>query len=151
MLYEVITGIGKSGNLLVHIPGDLPRFKKITTGHTVVMGRKTYESLPNGPLKKRKNIVLTRNKNLEIPGAKVISSIDEIDNPSNEEIFIIGGGEIYNQTINIADKLLITQIDKEFEADTFFPQLNDNWLLSESEKVTDKGDFTFSYNTYLRK
>ena len=146
-------GIGYKNNLLTYLPGDLPRFQKITEENSVIMGRKTFDSLPKGPLKNRTNIVVTRNKDLKIDGAIVCHSLDEAIKkaPDGTEIFIIGGGEIYNQGIDIAEKLLITQIDREFEADTYFPDLKDEWLLTDSIKNNKDPELVFSYNTYLRK
>lgn len=145
-------GIGKDGDLLTFIPGDLPRFKRLTTNNTVIMGRKTYDSLPKGPLPNRENIVISRNKSLKIDGAIVVNSLEkaiEVANKSSE-IFIIGGGEIYNQAISIADKLYITYINKTFEADTYFPEIESEWKEIEREDIKDKGDFDFSYVTYKK-
>lgn len=120
---ELGRGIGYEGKLLTHIKGDLPRFKKITNNHAVIMGRKTFDSLSNGPLPNRTNIVISRNKNLKINGATVVPSLKEAIDICNaeEESFIIGGGEIYKEALDIADKLYITHIKKSFTADTFFP------------------------------
>lgn len=145
-------GIGYKGDLLTYIPGDLPRFKKITTGHSVIMGRKTFDSLPKGPLPNRKNIVITRNKNLKIEGVTVVNSLSKAIEIciNDEEAFIIGGGEIYNESFKIADKLYVTHINKRFTADTYFPEIDNNWKECEREDITDKGEFTFSYVNYVR-
>lgn len=146
-------GIGKDGKLLTYLPGDLPRFKKLTMNKSIIMGRKTFESLPNGPLPNRKNIVITRNREYKADGAEIEHSVFEAIRLCDpfEEVFIIGGGEIYKETLKLADKLYITEIDKEFDADTWFPELGDMWKLSESTPVTDDPDLTYSYNTYIRK
>lgn len=145
-------GIGYKGNLLTFLPGDLPRFKKITTGHTVIMGRKTFDSLPHGPLKNRENIVVSRNAKLSIPGVKVTHSLSEAINStkSGNEIYIIGGGEIYNEAIKSAKRLYITNIKKEFTADTFFPKIGSDWILTESIEINDNPELLFSYNTYIK-
>lgn len=144
--------IGFKGDLLTFLPGDLPRFKKITTCHTVIMGRKTFDSLPHGPLKNRNNIVISRNKSLKIEGTTVFNSLQEaIDTiKSSEEAFIIGGGEVYKEAMTFADKLYITEIDKEFEADTYFPEFSTDWNLIDSKKNDDDPNLIFSYNIYTK-
>lgn len=116
-------GIGKNGKLPWHIPEDLQRFKEITTGHTVIMGRITFESIGK-PLPNRVNIVITSQPQLISPSNDLISvsSLDEaIEKAGGGEIFIIGGGEIFNLAISKADKLYLTQIEGDFNCDTFFP------------------------------
>ncbi len=117
--------IGKDNKLLWHISNDLKRFKKVTEGHPVIMGQKTFDSLPSGSLSNRVNIVLNPDKNKKIDGCIVTSSIEDgvkvAKEEDKEEIFIIGGGSIYAQTIKIADKLYLTVVDGEYEADTYFP------------------------------
>lgn len=126
-------GIGNKNNLLAHISEDLKYFKRVTDGHTIVMGYNTYMSLPIRPLPNRKNIVLTT-KNIDLPGATVIHSLDELFNEITleEEAFICGGASIYEQLLPFADKLYITHIFEEFEADTFFPEITDNWEITKS-------------------
>ena len=98
--------IGKDGDLLYHIPADMRRFRQLTTGHTVIMGRKTFESLPSGPLPNRRNIIVSRRNDLEIQGAEVAASLGEaIDLAENDHIYIIGGAQIYEAAINVADRL----------------------------------------------
>jgi dihydrofolate reductase len=119
--------IGKGNELLCPLPADLKHFKEITTGHTVIMGRKTFDSLPNGPLPHRTNIVISRNPELKLKGAIVCSSLDialwkVID---EEEVFIIGGAQIYRQALPVADKLYLTEIHAAFpDADRFFPAVD---------------------------
>lgn len=146
-------GIGYKGGLLTYLPGDLPRFKEITYGHTVIMGRKTFESLPHGPLKGRTNIVITRNKDLKIDGVVICYSLNEAIEKvvKNDEAFIIGGGEIYNEAINLVDKLYITEIAKEYEADTYFPLLGSEWSLVDSINNDTDPNLVFSYNTYIKE
>ena len=115
-------GIGRGGDLLFHISADLRRFKALTLGHTVVMGRKTFESLPKGALPGRRNIVVTRNAAYTAPGADIAHSLEEALAMASGEIFIIGGAEIYRQALPLADKLFLTVINAEAEnADTYFP------------------------------
>ena len=123
--------IGKDNDLLIHLPGDLKYFKKMTTGKTVIMGRKTLESLPGGkPLPNRRNIILTRSKDFEVPGAEVFHSIEDIlqliksGNLESDETFIIGGAEIYKQMMPHCDKFYITKIDAELPADRYFVDLD---------------------------
>lgn len=120
--------LGKNNSLLWHIPEDLKRFKKLTEGHVVIMGRKTYDSLPKKfqPLPNRVNIVVTRNKNWQAKRCYIVNSIDEAIEKAkqfNKEIFIIGGASIYQQAIKFADKLYLTSVNKKYqEADAFFPK-----------------------------
>ncbi len=145
-------GIGLKGKLLTHVPGDLPRFKKMTSGNSVVMGRKTYDSLPSGPLKERENIVITRSKTLEIKGALVVNSLEEaLSRATKPKIFIIGGGEIYRQAMAVADTLYITLIEKEFVADTFFPEIDNSWKVESEQKISTDEDLHFSYITYVKR
>ena len=116
--------IGKDNKLLWHLPEDLQRFKKITSGHPIIMGQKTFESLGR-PLPNRTNIVLTLDRSYKAPGAVVVYSMDEAleaaKRVEKEEIFFVGGGQIYAQAIKFADKLYLTLVDGEYDADTFFP------------------------------
>ncbi len=122
--------IGKNNRLLWHIPEDLKRFKELTNGHAIIMGSKTFESLGR-PLPHRTNIVIAKDANYKADGCTVVHSLDEaiIEAKKNEpdEIFIIGGGSIYAQFLPRADKLYITLVDKEYEADTFFPPYLDQF------------------------
>jgi dihydrofolate reductase len=113
-------GIGLAGKLPWHLPDDLRRFKRITSGHTVLMGRKTWEALGR-PLPHRRNVVLSRTP---VPGAETYASIDAARAALSQEewVFVIGGGEIYRQTLPLADLLYLTIVDKDVEADTFFPE-----------------------------
>lgn len=145
--------IGYKGDLLTHIPGDLPRFKQITTGHTIIMGRKTMDSFPRGPLPNRDNIVITRNRNLKIDGALVVHSLEDAINSASKdkEIFIIGGGEIYNEALPYVDKLYITHVDKEFEADTFFPEIPECFKENFREDHFEDPNLKFSYVNYVKE
>jgi len=144
--------IGKKGNLLTYLSSDLKRFKMLTTGSCIVMGRKTFESLPNGALPNRTNIVLTRDKNFKHENVLVAHSIHDILESSITECFVIGGGEIYKEFIKYADTLEITHILFSFaDTDTYFPEISpDDWLIEEeSEIIIDK--FRYKFITYKRK
>lgn len=148
-------GIGYRNNLLAHLPGDLRRFKKITMGHCLIMGKKTWESLPKKPLPGRKNIVLTDNELDCFECAETVRSIDEALQlcESGREVFIIGGGSVYRQFMPLADRLLVTHIHEEFPADTFFPEIKpDKWYISDQEDYLpdSQDDLSFTYTSYLR-
>lgn len=147
--------IGLNNELLWHISDDLKRFKKITIGHTVIMGRNTYLSLPHRPLSGRTNIVITDDKKETFEGCLIAHSIDEALQLANAtgENFIIGGGMVYSQFMPIADKLYLTKVYHDFEADTFFPEIDfSQWKLIEQEdfKAGEKCEFPFSYLIYER-
>lgn len=139
--------IGKDNKLLWHIPNDLRRFKEITTGHTVIMGRKTYESIGR-PLPDRINIIITRNNDYKADGCVTCKSLEEAiefakENQENE-VFIIGGGEIYSQAINLADKLYLTLVEGNFEADTYFPDYSDfKKIIFEKEQKSEGYKYRF--------
>lgn len=150
--------IGKNGQLLCHLPSDLQHFKQITSGKTVVMGERTFFSLPKHPLPNRKNIVLTDVPNKTFEGAQSVYSIEEIVDlfsKTDEEIFIIGGGMVYRQMMPFADKLYITHIHHSWQdADTFFPEIDSNtWTLTQSETMPadDKNPYDYSFSEYIRK
>jgi dihydrofolate reductase len=131
-------GIGKDNELLWHISEDLIRFKNLTTGKTILMGKKTWESLPRKPLPGRKNIVLTDNPDEVIDGSVTAYSIaDALDKcDGNEEIFVIGGGSIYRQFMPLADRLYITHVHLEAPADVYFPRIDTaEWEVAEEESV----------------
>ncbi len=149
-------GIGLGNRLLVHIPGDLKRFKKITMGHSLIMGKKTWESLPNKPLSGRKNIVITDDAHDSFEGAFTAHSISEAISycDADKEIFIIGGGSIYKQFMPLADRLFVTHIQKKPEADTFFPVIDpEEWMVTEKEShvIDDEQPMRFAYTTYVRR
>jgi len=149
-------GIGKDNKLLWHIPGDLKRFKKITTGHCLLMGRNTWYSLPKRPLPDRQNIVLTDDPCECLEGCISAYSIEDALQKVEEgrDIFVIGGGMIYKQFMSRAERLMITYVHKDFEADTFFPAIDpDTWEETEREDhgPDEKNEFSYSYVTYTRK
>ena len=147
-------GIGLNNKLLAHVPEDLKRFKRITSGHTVVMGRNTLLSLPNGALPNRQNIVIT-DVDESFNKCTMVHSIQEaIDAcPNDDESFIIGGAMIYRQFYPLVDKIYVTRFHKIFDADTFFPIIVlSEWKVIEDQKVDDPNvDFQYSFITLQRK
>ena len=148
--------IGKDNKLLWHISEDLKRFKRLTTGHTVIMGENTYESLPIRPLPNRNNIVITHIDGKKFDGCQTVYSINEAVEkcPENDECFIIGGGSIYKQFLEISDKLYITRVNKEIDGDTYFPEIDkEKWELIEIEKgiIDIKNEFDYNYEIYQKK
>ncbi|MCT4614434.1 MAG: dihydrofolate reductase [Marinifilaceae bacterium] len=147
--------IGANNDLIWRLSADLKRFKALTTGNTIIMGRKTFESIGRA-LPNRDNIIITRNTDLQIEGCKTANSIEEaisISNPE-KEIFIIGGGEIYKQSINIANKLHLTIVHENFEGDTYFPEINlDEWdeISAEKHLKDEKNEYDYSFIDYIRK
>ncbi len=130
--------IGKDNDLPWRLPNDLKYFKQLTTNHTILMGRKTYESIGR-PLPNRINVVLTRNKDFQPEGCQVVHSIEEVQKlfkeESNDELFVIGGSDIFKLLLPYTDRLYITKIDERFEGDTFFPEIDfDSWNLVSKEQ-----------------
>lgn len=148
--------IGLNNQLIYHISADMKRFKALTTGNTVIMGRKTFLSLPKGALPNRRNIVLSRNPDNTFPGTEAFTSIEEALAHCNddENIYIIGGAEIYRQAFPIADELNITLVhDTPPLADTFFPDIsNKEWKEVSREDLPpeEKTPYTYSFITYQR-
>lgn len=147
--------IGCNGNLLCHIPEDLRHFKEVTSGAAVIMGRKTWESLPKKPLPKRLNIVISRNPEFTADGAVVVPSLEEaVEAARGHDLFIIGGGEIYARFMPWADRLFITELDAVFEnADTFFPEIDKaSWKIVGSSPwaVADNG-VKYRFVDYVRR
>ena len=147
--------LGKNNNLLWHLPNDFKRFKEITSGHYIIMGRKTFESFPK-PLPNRTHVIISRKKNLLIEGCIVVEDVEKAIAicPLNEDLFIIGGGEIYKQAIHLADQLDITLVHHSFEADVYFPVIDPEiWELS-SESFQPKDEkhlFDYTFQTFVRK
>jgi len=147
--------LGKNNELVWHLPNDFKRFKSLTTGHHIIMGRKTFESFPK-PLPNRVHVVITRQENYKPEGCIVVDSIEKAIAvcPENEDTYIIGGGEIYNLALPFTDIIELTKVHHTFEADTFFPKINKNeWVLVESEEnqKDEKHLFDYTYETYIRK
>lgn len=149
--------IGKKGDLLCHMPADLKHFKEITSGKTVLMGERTFFSLPKHPLPNRRNIVLTDVKGKTFEGAEAVYSIDELlqQVKPDKEAFVIGGGMVYRQMMPLADKLYITHIHHSWpDADTFFPEIKEEeWRLVSAEKheADEKNPFDYTFAEYLKR
>ena len=163
---KVHRAIGYKNRLLYAIPSDMTRFRELTTGHTIIMGRKTFESLPNGALPNRRNIVISKTRE-QITGCEVYTSLEEAlaarkeeagnkeevgNKEASDECFIIGGASIYEQALPFADKLYLTIVEKEPEhADTFFPGINPaEWEVTEKEMRNENG-LPFTFLTLYRK
>ncbi len=152
-------GIGYNNQLLASIPGDKKFFRKMTTGKTLIMGRKTLESFPQGqPLKDRVNIVVTTKKDYDGKGAIVAHSIEEAvkkarEISSDEDIFVIGGGKIYSQMLDLCDECFVTKINMAYTADTYFPDLDKdgNWTCTEESEEMTCFDMEYTFCTYKRK
>jgi dihydrofolate reductase len=147
--------IGKDNKLLFHLPGDLKRFRQITLGHPVIMGRNTLLSLPRWPLSDRRNIVITDDREDKFPGCEVVFSVPQaIELVRNEkEAFVIGGGSVYKQFYPLANRLYLTIVHQSFEADTYFPEINFlEWKIIHREDHFDEtNNFKFSYFNLEKK
>ena len=145
--------IGKNNQLLWHLPKDLKHFKELTSGHTVIMGRKTFDSVGK-PLPRRRNIVVTR-QNIQIDGCEVVNSVDAglaLCN-DDEEVMIVGGAEIYRQCMAIANRIYLTVVHQSFDADTFFPEIDyGKWaaVAHENHQIDEKHAFAYSFITLER-
>ncbi len=143
--------IGDSNKLIWHLPADLKRFKELTVGHSIVMGRKTYESIGR-PLPNRRNIIITRDENYTVQDCEIVNSIEEALLITNNDCFIIGGGEIYKQTVTLANKIYLTLIDSDFAGDTYFPDIDQKWFVCEEQvQIKDeKNPYNYKFVTYER-
>ena len=147
--------IGKDNGLIWSLPNDLKRFKKLTTGHCIIMGRKTFDSFP-GLLPNRKHIVISRNKNISFSDeVTVVNNFEDAirETGDDENPFIIGGGQIYKLAMDHGDKIELTRVHEEFKADTFFPKIDENkWRLINEEfnKKDERHQFSFTYKTYIK-
>lgn len=147
--------LGKKNKLVWHLPNDFKRFKSLTTNHHIIMGRKTFESFPK-PLPNRTHIVISRQVNYNPGGCIVVDSMEKAIAlcPENEDSYIIGGGEIYTLGLQYADIIEITRVHHTFDADAFFPKINEReWQLVESEEnfKDDTHLYDYTYETYIRK
>ena len=149
--------IGKNNTLIWHLPADLKRFKALTTGHVIIMGRKTFESIGK-PLPNRTSIVISRQADLQIEGAIIAHSVEEAilkaKSITREDIYIVGGAEIYALSLPLADQILVTQLHDIFEGDAYFPEIPaEIFEITEKERgITDeKNAYQYSYLTYTRK
>ena len=148
--------IGSNNTLPWHLPADLKHFKQTTLHHTVVMGRKTFDSIGRRPLLHRTNIVVTRNVNYQSDEVIVVNSLEQaIDAATDEnEIFIAGGAQIYRDAVSYADKLVITRVHHTFEGDTYFPAIDEQqWkeMHQEYHQPDEKNTYPYSFHTYMRK
>ncbi|HJA19819.1 dihydrofolate reductase [Mediterraneibacter catenae] len=151
-------GIGYNNHLLVSIPSDMKFFRQTTTGKVVVMGRKTLESFPNGmPLKNRTNIVLTANQDYQVKDAVIVHSEDELMEELKkydaDDIYVIGGESVYRMMLPYCDTVYVTKIDRAFQADTFFPNLDemDEWVMTEESEEQTCFDLEFCFTKYERR
>ena len=151
-------GIGYNNHLLVSIPSDMKFFRQTTTGKVVVMGRKTLESFPNGmPLKNRTNIVLTANQDYQVKDAVIVHSEDELMEELKkydaDDIYVIGGESVYRMMLPYCDTVYVTKIDSAFQADTFFPNLDemDEWVMTEESEEQTCFDLEFCFTKYERR
>lgn len=146
--------IGKNNRLLWHIPDDLKRVKRLTTGNVIIMGKNTYLSLPKKPLPDRTNIVISDDKSDVFEGCVMAYSIDEAIKKMSDtkENFIFGGASIYEQFLPYANTLYLTYVDKEFDADTFFPDINyEEWIETERKDITNNDHTNFNYSYIVLK
>ena len=151
-------GIGYQNRLLVSIPSDMKFFRQTTTGKVVVMGRKTLESFPNGlPLKNRTNVVLTKNPDYSVKDAVIVHNEDELFEElkkyNTDDVYVIGGESIYRMLLPYCDTVYVTKIDQAFQADTFFPNLDemDEWVLTEESEEQTCFDLEFAFTKYERR
>lgn len=148
--------LGKNGDMLWHLPDDFKHFKSLTSGHYIIMGRKTFETFPK-PLPNRKHVIISRNQNYKAPDECIVVNSMEAAlrlTQAQEDVYIIGGGEIYKEALPFADKIELTRVHDSFEADAFFPVIDpQNWqLLSEVEHPKDEKHATaFTFQTWVRK
>jgi dihydrofolate reductase len=147
--------IGKDNQLLWYLPADLKHFKEITTGGTIIMGRKTYDSIGK-PLPNRRNIVITRKTDLEIAGVEVVNSLQEALSlcAQEKEVFIIGGAEIYKHALALTNRIYLTIVHQSYEADAFFPELAKNeWkeINQEYHEADEKNNVAYTFSTLERK
>jgi dihydrofolate reductase len=146
--------IGKDGGLPWRLPADLKRFKALTTGHCIAMGRRTWDSIGR-PLPQRTSIVISRNKGLNLDGAKVVHSLDGavMTAAQDDELFVIGGGEIYREAMARADRLYLTRVHKEVEGDATFPEIDESeWQMASEEAhlADEKHDAPFTFQVFNR-
>lgn len=147
--------IGKDNQLIWYLPADLKHFKNLTTGHHIIMGRKTFESIGK-PLPNRTSVIITSKKNYFQKGCIVVNTLEDALNSveKDDEVFIIGGDSIYKQVLPIADKLYITEIHENFEGDVYFPKIDEkHWQLEKEEKQQpgEKNKLNFSFKEYKKK
>lgn len=146
-------GIGKDGDQLCYLSADLKRFKELTMGHPVILGRKTLSTFPGGrPLKGRRNLILSRNPAFQVEGGEVYPDLEALLRVAPDDSVVIGGGSIYRALLQYCDMVYVTKIDAAFEADTFFPDLDADgqWRVTAVEEPLEEKGLTFQYVTYER-
>ena len=146
--------IGKNGDQLVYLKEDLKRFRTLTSGHTVILGRKTLATFPGGkPLKNRENLILSRNPDFQPQGCQVFRDIPALLNAAPSDSFVIGGGSVYQALLDACDTVYVTRIDAAFRADTWFPNLDDHpdWEIAETSQPLEQDGLVYRYVTYRRK
>ena len=147
--------LGKDNQLIWHLPNDFKRFKTLTTGHYIIMGRKTFESFPK-PLPNRTHVIITRQKNYTAENCIVVDSLKKAIAicPKDEDVYVIGGGEIYQQAMPYADKIELTRVHERFDGDAFFPKIDPS-VWTETENISHQKDehhkYSFSFITYQRR
>ena len=147
--------LGKNNELIWHLPNDFKRFKALTSGHHIIMGRKTFESFPK-PLPNRTHVIMTRQKEYQAEGCLIVDSIEKALEicPKDEDSYIIGGGEIYNLGLPYADKIDITRVHRDFEADAYFPYIDPKeWelIVSEFNEKDEKHLYDYTFQTLVRR
>ena len=150
-------GIGRAGALLTRIPADMQRFREVTMGKVVILGRKTLQTFPQGrPLDGRENIIMSRNPSFRVRDAQVVRSEEELFKVLSfyppEDVYVIGGGQIYLQLLKYCDTCLVTRLERSFDADTFFPDLDalDAWEKTEESDEQTYFDTPYTFCTYVR-
>ena len=149
--------IGKDNDLIWYLSNDLKRFKALTTGHTIIMGRKTFESLSKGALPNRTNVVLTKDKSKSFPKCVMVHSFQEIIEEyqsDSKEHFVIGGGHLYKALLPFANKIYLTRVHQSFEADVFFPEIiMEEWNVESEEQfeASEKNEYPYSFINLVRK
>lgn len=146
-------GIGKDGDQLCYIPADLKRFQALTTGHPVLVGRKTLATFPGGrPLKNRRNLILTTDPKADIPGGEVFATWEAALAAAPADTFVIGGEMVYRKALPLCDRVYVTKIHHTFSADRFFPNLDESgaWRVEQEEGPFTQEGLTYSYLQYIR-
>ena len=146
-------GIGNEGDQLVYLKPDLKRFQQMTSGHTIILGRKTMETFPGGkPLKNRRNMILSTNPEFQVEGGEVFHSVAELLKAAPEDSFVIGGESVYRQLLSYCDRAYITKVHKTYTADCYFPNLDQDarWWLEEEEGPYLYEDLEYFYQIYRR-
>jgi dihydrofolate reductase len=146
--------LGKDNQLLWHLPDDFKRFRELTTGHHIIMGRKTFESFPK-PLPNRTHVIITRQPDYHAPGCLIAADLATALSlvPKDQDVYVIGGGEIYRQFLPLADRIELTRVQSTFAADTYFPELTDQWQLTQKTEHPADGRHSsaFAFETFDRK